>query len=383
MKLAITLALSAAGVALALPSGSAQNNSTPYVWRLPKGFPKPVVPPDNPMTTEKVDLGRHLFYDKRLSGNGTQSCASCHRQERAFANDEPVSAGSTGERGIRKVMSLVNVAYTGALTWSNPALKRLEEQALIPMFGSQPVELGLDRDNRFLQFIAADGIYKKLFAAAFPGEKEPVTLGNVTKAIACFERTLISGDSPYDRYHFQGDETAVSELAKRGEELFFSRQLTCFQCHGGFNFSDASVTARGLKHSIEFHNTGLYNVAGPTSYPKPNVGIYEHTQRPEDVGKFKAPSLRNVALHAPYMHDGSVPTLEAVLDHYAAGGRTIASGPHAGVGRNNPNKDNRIAGFELTAQDRKAVVEFLRSLTDTTVATNPEFSDPWHVKQRE
>jgi cytochrome c peroxidase len=381
MKLPIALVLAAAGFALAVPLSSAQNNATPFVWRLPKGFPKPAVPPDNPMTAEKVELGRHLFYDKRLSGNGTQACASCHRQEMAFANNEPLSAGSTGERGIRRVMSLVNVAYTGALTWSNPGLKRIEEQALVPMFGSHPVELGLDRDNRFLKVIAADTIYKKLFAVAFPGEKEPVTLGNTTKAIACFERTIVSGDSPYDRYHFQGDENAVSEVAKRGEELFFSRQLACFHCHGGFNFSDATVTAREPERLIAFHNTGLYNVPGPTSYPKPNVGIYEHTQRPEDMGKFKAPSLRNVALRAPYMHDGSIPTLEAVLDHYAAGGRTIAGGPHAGVGRNNPNKDNLIAGFELAAQDRKAVAEFLRSLTDTTVATNPEFSDPWHVKR--
>ena len=307
--------------------------------------------------------------------------ASCHRQEMAFANDEAVSRGSTGERGIRRAMSLVNVAYAGVLTWSNPPLKRLEEQALIPMFGSRPVELGLDRDNRFLKVIAADGIYKKLFAAAFPGEKEPVTLGNVTKAIACFERTLISGDSPYDRYHFQGDEKAVSDIAKRGEELFFSRQLACFQCHGGFNFSDATVTAGQPERSITFHNTGLYNVAGSTSYPTPNVGIYEHSKRPEDVGKFKAPSLRNVGLRAPYMHDGSVTTLDAALDHYAAGGRTITNGQYAGVGRNNPNKDNRIAGFELTARDRKAVVEFLLSLTDASVATNPEFSDPWRVKQ--
>jgi cytochrome c peroxidase len=380
MKLSIALALAAGGFALALPFGSAQNTPTPFVWRLPKGFPKPAVPPDNPMTTEKVELGRHLFYDKRLSANGTQSCASCHRQEMAFANDEPVSTGSTGENGIRRVMTLINVAYAGALTWSNPALKKLEEQALIPMFGTHPVELGLDLDNRFLKVIAADGIYKKLFATAFPGDKEPVTLGNVTKSIACFERTLISGDSPYDRYQFQGDEKAVSELAKRGEELFFSRQLKCFQCHGGFNFSDANVTASQPERSITFHNTGLYNVAGSTSYPNPNVGIYEHSNRPEDVGKFKAPSLRNVGLRAPYMHDGSVATLDAVLDHYAAGGRTIASGQYAGVGRNNANKDNRIAGFELTAQDRKAVVEFLLSLSDAFVATKPEFSDPWSVK---
>jgi cytochrome c peroxidase len=331
------------------------------------------------MTTEKVELGRYLFYDKRLSGNGKQACASCHQQELAFAHSASVSAGSTGEPGIRKVMGIVNVAYAGVLNWGHPSLKRLEQQALIPMFGSDPVELGLNRDNRFLKVIAADAIYKRLFPAAFPAEAQPVTLDNVTKALACFQRALISGDSPYDRYHFQGDEQAVSELAKRGEELFFSRQLGCFQCHGGFNFSDVTVTAREPERSFEFHNTGLYNVPGPTSYPRPNLGIYEHTNRPEDIGKFKAPSLRNVGLRAPYMHDGSVPTLEAVLDHYAAGGRTLALGPHAGVGSKNPNKDRRIVPFALNEQDRKAVVEFLLSLTDSSVATNPNFSDPWRA----
>jgi cytochrome c peroxidase len=381
MKLPGALLVITGCVSLVLASSSGPITSTPYVWQLPKGFPKPVVPPDNPMTLEKVDLGRHLFYDKRLSVNEMQSCASCHRQERAFADDKPVSTGATGEHGIRKAMSLVNVAYAGALTWSNPALRKLEDQALVPMFGSHPVELGLDHDNRFLQNLGTDATYKRLFVAAFPGDREPVTLENVTRSIACFERTLISGGSPYDHYHFQGDDNAMSEPAKRGEELFFSQEFACFQCHGGFNFSDATVTARESQPRIEFHNTGLYNVSGSISYPKPNVGIHEHTHRPEDVGKFKAPSLRNVALHAPYMHDGSIATLEEALDHYAAGGRTIASGPHAGVGKDNPNKDRRIAGFQLTAQDRKALVDFLRSLSDASVATNPSLGNPWRVTQ--
>lgn len=377
MKLLVGIAFGIFAVALTFFPDSVHLATDPYVWELPKGFPKPAVPADNPMTAEKVELGRHLFYDKSLSGNGTQSCATCHAPEMSFANDLPVTNGSTGERGIRKSMSLVNVAYTGTLTWGNPNQKRLEDQVLVPMFGDHPVELGLDRDNRFLKIVGKDEIYVRLFAAAFPGENDPVTLGNVTKAIACFERSIISGDSPYDRYHFQGDENAISALAKRGEELFFSRQMACFQCHGGFNFSNATVTARDPERPVTYHNTGLYNLSGSTSYPSPNLGIFEHTKRPEDVGKFKAPSLRNVAIRAPYMHDGSVATLEDVLDHYAAGGRTIKNGKNAGVGKNNPNKDDRITGFVLSADNRKALVEFLRSLTDMSVSKNPKFSDPW------
>jgi cytochrome c peroxidase len=143
-------------------------------------------------------------------------------------------------------------------------------------------------------------------------------------------------------------------------------------CHGGFNFSDASGTV-----PVEFHNTGLYNVAGPFSYPAPNLGTYEHTRRTEDVGKFKAPTLRNIALTAPYMHDGSIATLEEVVDHYAAGGRTIGGGPFAGVGHDNPAKDKLIHGFYLTPQNRADLVAFLVSLTDEGVIGNERFSNPW------
>ncbi len=348
---------------------------TPYNWKLPKGFPQPHVPADNPMTVEKVELGRHLFYDTRLSGNGMMACSTCHRQNRAFGDDTPTTPGTFGDRGFRKSMAIVNVVYTGTLTWSNPE-KRLENQALVPLFGTHPVEMGLDKDNSFLEDLSADPVYKKLFRAAFPSEKKPVTVANVTKALASFQRSLISGNSPYDRYRFQGDENAISDVAKHGEKLFFSSMFGCGRCHGGFNFSDSTITAKNPERAV-FHNTGLYNVKGPTHYPAPNVGLYEHTKSKYDIGLFKAPTLRNIALHPPYMHDGSVPTLDAVLDHYAAGGRTIKSGPHAGVGKDNPNKDHLLTGFELTKEDRAALLAFLHSLTDREFMTNPKFSDPW------
>jgi len=357
---------------------SAESDQPPtYTWNLPKGFPKPSVPPDNPMTDAKVELGRHLFYDTRLSVNGKSSCATCHKQELAFTDGRAVSVGTTGQLHPRGSMSLVNIAYNATLTWSNPQMKKLEEQALIPMLGVNPVELGMKVGDGFLPMLQADAKYRALFSQAFPKEEDPFTLKNVTKALACFERSIISARSPYDRYHYGGDDAAVSASAKRGEILFFNQHLSCFRCHGGFNFSDATTSEISVGRDVEFHNTGLYNLAAALSFPATNLGIYEHTQLAADVGKFKAPTLRNIAITAPYMHDGSIATLADVLDHYAAGGRTISQGPNAGIGRNNPNKDELIGGFTLSPQNRTDLIAFLESLTDEEVRHDPKFANPW------
>jgi cytochrome c peroxidase len=352
-----------------------------YAWNLPEGFPRPRVPADNPMTAAKVDLGRHLFYDTRMSVNGKESCATCHKQELAFTDGRTVSLGATGQAHPRNAMSLVNVAYAGALTWNNPTLKTLEEQALVPMYGEHPLELGLRVGDDFPAKLSALPVYVELFRRAFPESRDPFTRQNVLYAIASFERSIISADSPYDRYHYGGNDGAISDSAKRGEILFFSQPLSCFRCHGGFYFSDASDSERRAHRPFEFHNTGLYNLAGALSYPAPNVGIYEFTNVAADVGKFKAPTLRNIAITAPYMHDGSIATLKEVLAHYAAGGRTIASGPHAGKGHDNPNKDALIGGFILSTHDRDDLIAFLQSLTDTSVINNKRFGNPWLAKQ--
>jgi cytochrome c peroxidase len=233
----------------------------------------------------------------------------------------------------------------------------------------------------YIRVIASDPAYAKLFPAAFPGEQNPFTIANVTKAVASFERTIIGGGSPYDRYHYDGDEKAISDSAKRGEVLFFSEPLSCFRCHGGFNFSDATDFEGRRESPPEFHNTGLYNLAGTLSYPAANPGIYEHTQQPTDVGKFKVPTLRNVAVTAPYMHDGSIATLEGVLDHYSAGGRTITDSPNAGDGSRNPNKDPLIRGFKLTSRDRADLIAFLESLTDEEIIHDPKFGNPRQTAQ--
>jgi cytochrome c peroxidase len=353
------------------------SDSSEYHWELPKGFPKPKVPADNPMTSAKVRLGHYLFYDQRMSVNGTQSCASCHKQELAFSDGKAQAVGATGELHPRGAMSLVNIAYSGVLTWSNPNESSLEHQALTPMFGEHPIELGMKgKGEVYIQILRSDPAYREMFAAAFPSESDPFTIANVTKAIACLERTIISARSPYDRYHYDHDDSAVSDSAKRGEALFFSEPLSCFRCHGGFNFSDATDYEGRRGREIQFHNTGLYNVAGSTSYPQPNTGIYEYTKQPGDIGKFKTPTLRNIALTAPYMHDGSAKTLDEVLDHYSAGGRTIANAANSGEGFHNPNKDPLIRGFKLSQADRIDLIAFLETLTDESVIHDEKLADP-------
>jgi cytochrome c peroxidase len=359
----------------AFAAGVGNPRAEPYAWRLPHGFPEPKVPAENPMSAAKVDLGRRLFYDTRLSGNQTFSCSNCHQQSRAFADPLPRGVGSTGAVHPRGSMALANVAYSPVLTWANPNVRTLEQQALLPMFGETPVELGLaGKEQELIARLGSDTLYQRLFPDAF-SDSSAISVRNVTRAIAAFERTIVSGTSPYDRY-LAGEKAAISPSAVRGAALFFSEKLECFHCHGGFNFTN-TVDYKGKGFlEIEFHNTGLYNIGGKGNYPADNAGIREHTGKPDDMGKFKAPSLRNIALTAPYMHDGSIRTLGQVLSHYAAGGRAIAHGPNAGVGSRNPFKSSFVKGFTLASGERRDVLAFLHSLTDSAFIADPRYADP-------
>ena len=348
-----------------------------FDWILPEGFPAPRIPAGETMTSGMVELGRHLFYDVRLSGNETQSCASCHRQAAAFTDGLPVAIGSTAERHPRNSMSLTNIGYQPVLNWANPNETRLAHQALTPLFGENPVELGMaGREDELLERLRSDATYQRLFPEAFPELPDPYSIGTVTRAIAAFQRTLISGDAPVDRYR-RGDRTALSESARLGQALFFSERLECFHCHGGLGFTGTFDYEGKSAPEAEFHNNGLYNVDGAGAYPPGNTGLHEFTGRPEDMGRFKAPTLRNIALTAPYMHDGSIATLEEVIDHYAAGGRNVVGGPNAGDGRANPFKNGFVKGFTLTADERVGLLDFLRALTDSAFVGDPRFSDPW------
>ena len=343
----------------------------------PISFPALGFPEDNVPTAAKIELGRHLFYDQRLSGNQTYSCGTCHQQELAFTDGRAVALGSTDEEHTLGSMSLVNIGYAATLGWANPTLQTLEAQALIPMFGEEPVELGLNQLNEeeLLDRFEKDERYQTMFAEAFPQSSQPFTIGNIAKAIASFERALISSDSAYDRFQ-AGDQGALNAQEKRGMDLFFSEKLECFHCHGGFNLSDSVASPDFPFSEKPFHNNGMYNVGDEGRYPA-NQGVFEHTRDSEDLGRFKAPSLKNIEVTAPYLHDGSVDTLDTLIDLYASGGRLIEEGDAAGDGTMHPNKSAFVAGFEITDDEKQDLIAFLHALTDHTFLQNPNFSDPF------
>jgi len=347
-----------------------------YEWRIAPNLPLPEVPADNPMSDVKVELGRRLFYDARLSINNTTSCASCHLQALAFTDGRPRAIGATGEIHPRGAMSLVNTAYASRLTWANSLLDRLEDQALTPMFGDNPVEMGMaGKEAQIEQLLRSDPHYSSLLPGAFPADDDPFSILNVIRSIATFVRTIVSFDSPYDQF-LRGDETAISDTAKRGMDLFFSERLECFHCHGGFNFTDSTTHANANVDRVGYHNTGLYNIDNNGAYPADNTGLYDMTGDRRDMGRFKAPTLRNIAVTAPYMHDGSVATLAEVISNYARGGRLLESGPNAGDGRRSPFKSEFIRGFELSDEERADLLAFLESLTDNAVLNDPAYSNP-------
>jgi cytochrome c peroxidase len=369
----ITLVLAATAMALVLwrPTPDA------YDWHLPAGYPQPAVPDDNPINAARIELGHWLFYDTRLSGNGTMSCGTCHQQALAFTDGRTTSIGSTGVSHPRNAMTLVNSAYASRLTWANPLLARLEDQALIPLLGDHPVEMGMSgREMEIAALLASGDKYATLTRKAFPGDENPYSLLNAVRAIATFVRTIVSYNSPYDRY-LAGDASALSPSAEKGLALFFSERVECFHCHGGFNFSDSTTHANSAVDQAGFHNNGLYNIGGTGAYPPDNTGLFDMTGVARDMGRFRAPTLRNIALTAPYMHDGSIATLDEVIAHYARGGRLISDGARAGDGRLSPFKSEFVTGFDLSDEERGNLIDFLRSLTDDSVLANDRWADPF------
>jgi cytochrome c peroxidase len=350
------------------------------VLGLPDHFELPAIPEFNPPTREKIALGRRLFYDRRLSGNETQACADCHHQELGFADGMERPTGSTGTVLARNSQGLANVAYNASLTWSNNGLLELEDQLQVPIRADDPVELGVSDaivDDVLARF-DEDAVYVRMFAEAFPDSDSGATINKIVFALASFCRSLISGGSPYDRY-VAGDRDALTDQQKLGMSLFSGERFECFHCHGG-TFATASYrdehTGEGT-YRLVFFNNGLYDVDGKGSYPAYDQGLYNVTLNPAHRGLFRPPSLRNIALTAPYMHDGSIATLREVVEHYAAGGRVITEGPFAGDGRISPLKSGLVRGFEATDEEIDAVIAFLESMTDPSFASDPAFSDPF------
>jgi cytochrome c peroxidase len=323
----------------AAPAGE-RRPSAAYQWHLPRGFPTPAVPIDNPMSGAKVALGRRLFFDPALSITGRYSCASCHDPVRSYSDGLAVAVGATGQSTPHSAMALVNVAYNVSYGWTTREVRSLESQMLQPLLNEHPIELGLKgREARVAAALREDAAYRAAFSVAFPGSDGRVTFDRLVKAIASFERTLISGHSPFDRYVFGGEHNALPPAAKRGMALFFSARLGCSGCHSGFNFAGNWRDAQG-----------------PTGEPSfANNGVGDEPMR--------VPTLRNIALTAPYMHDGRFSTLEAVLDHYVHAGRTAQS--------EGATRTPRLQSFTLDARERADLIAFLQSLTDPKFTTLP------------
>ncbi|MCB9065833.1 MAG: c-type cytochrome [Chitinophagales bacterium] len=327
---------------LALPVGACkkekQNIAPPAraVTQAPQGFPAIPFPEDNPYSEAKWKLGKKLFYDNIFATDFSISCASCHKQENAFSDVVAKSEGAGGLIGRRNAPTLANVAYQPYFTREG-GLATLEKQILVPIQEHDEFNFNIVKIAERMQAIPE---YVTLSMEAFGREPDAYV---ITRALSTFERTLVSGDSPYDK-HINGlPTTGFGHDAQRGMQLFFSERTSCGKCHSGFNFTDYS-----------FKNNGLY-----TNYA--DVGRMRLTEDPKDVALFKVPTLRNIELTAPYMHDGSINTLEEVIEHYNSGGM-----PHI-------NKSPFVKPLMLTQQEQADLIAFLRSLTDVEFITNKNF----------
>lgn len=315
------------------------DNQWPALMEIPQGFPQVPEPSDNVFSLKRWELGKRLFYDTRLSSDQSISCENCHKQALAFSDDIPTSVGVENRTGFRNAPSLFNLAYHPYYTREG-GIQTLEQQIGIPIqehneFNNNIVDLAaMLREDQQMNQLALEA-YNRPF--------DPYVL---TRAIACFERSLISGNSPYDKYQNNIEPSAMSAEALQGMDLFFSEELACASCHGGFNFSNYA-----------FENNGLYlNYA--------DSGRYRLTLDTNDIARFKVPSLRNIELTAPYMHDGSMEDLDAVIDHYASGAY------------DHQHKSPLINGFEISATEKTALKAFLLALTDEDFISNPLFSAP-------
>jgi len=304
--------------------------------QIPAGFPPIPIPADNSINLERYLLGKKLFYNPIMSRDSSISCASCHRPELAFSDQEIFSKGVGGAIGSRNSPSLANVAYHPYFTREG-GVSSLEMQILVPVQEHAEFDFNIlrivDRLNQDSQFI-------KMSLEAYGRLPDPFV---ITRSISCFERTLISGNSRFDKFQNENKKYVLSVSETRGMDLFFSKRTQCSFCHSGFNFTNYAFENNGLyKDYLDF---GRFRLTGDTA----------------DLARFKVPSLRNIEVTSPYMHDGSFPNLEAVIEHYNEGGKP------------NVQKNQLIVPLHLTKQEKKDLVAFLKSLTDIEFIQNPKF----------
>jgi cytochrome c peroxidase len=314
---------------LGATAGAADFDGADYPYPVPLGLKAPFVPADNPVTDAKVALGKTLFFDKRLSRDATISCASCHNPDKGWTDGAPVSTGIKGQKGTRSAPTVLNAAFMESQFWDGRA-KSLEDQAKGPI--ENPIEMGFTHQEAVQRFSEIQG-YKPLFKAAYGDDS--VSIDRIAKAIATFERTILTGNAPYDRWK-AGDAHAMSPAAVEGYRLFNDKdRANCAACHDGVNFSNS-----------DFHNTGI----GGTEPGRSAV-----TGQGKDVGAFKTPTLRNLKYTAPYMHDGSKKTIGEAIDLYDLGGIP------------NPNLDSRIKPLKLTEIEEADIAYFLDALNGDPV----------------
>lgn len=307
------------------------------LMQIPPGFSPMSFPEGNEFTQTRWELGKKLFYDPILSSDNSTSCATCHLPALAFSDNKAFSIGAEQGMGTRNSPTLANVGYHPYFTREG-GVPTLEMQILVPIqehneFNTNIIEL-IDK-------LSANQQYVDMAQTAY---NRSVDAFVITRSLATFERSLISGNSPYDQYAFQGNNNALNQAEKRGMELFFSTKTNCTACHSGFDFTDYS-----------FQNNGLYE-----TYT--DLGRYRLTTNPTDSALFKVPTLRNIALTAPYMHDGSFNTLEEVITHYSTGGANFH------------NKSEAIQPFTLSTQEQNDLIAFLHALTDHDFVSNALFA---------
>lgn len=321
---------------------------TPYNLELPKGFPPMDIPEDNPLTVEGVELGRKLFYDERLSGDNTQSCSSCHMPEYSYADSNDFSLGIDGLKGKRSAMAIVNVGYNMASFWDGRA-KTLEDQALLPVV--DPLEMNATWPD-VLEKLNADQEYRDMFKIAF--NIDVIDSLDVAKAIAQFERTMVSGNSKFDKY--VNGELLLEPDESRGFQLFNGEGGDCRHCHGTALFMGFEMVNNGLDQTTT--DNGYGDVTG----------------NPLDMGKFRPPTLRNITLTGPYMHDGRFETLEEVIEFYNSG--VHQDSPNLSIDMKKVNRTDNGGSLNLTSQQKADLLAFLKTLTDEEFLMNKNFQDP-------
>ena len=299
-----------------------------YYYIIPKGFPELSIPKDNELTNEKIELGKKLFFEKLLSRDSSISCASCHKPELAFTDGLKNSKGIKDRLVSRNTPTLTNIAYNKNFLRDgvNPSL---EAQVLVPIHEKNEFDFHILLATERLK---KKPVYLKLFKKAFGDIPSPSL---IVKSIASFERILISGNSKYDEYNNQSKKKVFSKSELEGRNLFFNK-LYCSDCHNGFNFSNGEIVNNGIYENYD------------------DIGKMRVTNQEKDNGCFKVPTLRNIALTSPYMHDGSFETLSDVIDHYSKGGKK------------NSNKHSSIKPFKISETEKENLVSFLKTLTDST-----------------